>query len=57
MPVPYHHLVTWKQNKTCKACGHESTEEFTYGFLNPEKAMEQAVWVLKQGYTLISVEQ
>lgn len=53
----YHYKVCWEQNKTCKACGFESKEQFTYGFLNPAKALEQAVWVLQQGHTLLLVEQ
>jgi len=52
---PQYH-VTWIQAKTCKACGFETTEQSTYAFFKPEAAMEQAVWVLKHGHTLISVE-
>jgi len=57
MATPYHYEVCWTQGKTCKACGFNSTEQFTWGFLDPAKALEQSVWVLQQGYTLISVEQ
>ena len=50
--------VSWTRDNTCKACGDKSTEQFTWGFFDPAKAMEQAVWILQQqGYTLISVEQ
>ena len=59
MESPYHYKVSWLKRKTCQSCGFKSREQFTWGFLKPESAMEQAIFILKnnQDCTLLLVEQ
>lgn len=49
--------VRWIQRETCKACGFESNEQYTFRYFTPEDAMEQALFVLTKGHTLVYVEQ
>jgi hypothetical protein len=66
MPNPYakhyaNYRVSWKQNEcgTCKACDHKRLADhiYTYAFHSPEPAMELAITILKNGHTLLFVEQ
>jgi hypothetical protein len=48
--------VYWIKKETCKACGHESTLQQTYGFFKAEDALKHAVDVLNEGCTLLYIE-
>ena len=60
MPNTYaKYKVSWKQNDCgpCKACNHKHVSTFTFAFHSPEPAMELAIDILKNGHTLLFVEQ
>jgi hypothetical protein len=49
--------VRWIANRDCKACSHRHKEQYTYKFFKPEPALELAISILKNGHTLLYVDQ
>jgi len=58
MPPHPQYRVCWGNIISCGACDFKHTETYTTAFFTPERALEEAAWILQSpDRTLIYIEQ